>query len=647
MDDVQWRIDIATSTYTGSPIPVRGTGQAGVLSYAGDTDDPFSVYIKSTLEINVNNEGQINGDELGQAQDKDFIATLYRENIQKWTGYIDPGSVQEPMKSYPYAFTFNAIDGLSMLTDIPYVHADLPGTDNNTSRCPMNYIRQILFANLGIVSPIRWTNLLQCTAFLNQDVFVGSVRWSQRGEGFLSYQSGQDGDSPGPAQSCDYILTGILQSMQCRIYQADGRWNIRRIPDIVSRNVIPYSQISGDVGVMIVMSGTENILSQIGRSGFGFLNTDAIKTNKPGIKSCTVTYTANVRQNILPNGNQDLIYYPEIVVRPLYWDILGGEAIPEPGSLDGRTGYATEVIGENTLVPQFYSMQPIVGTDQKINGLPIDAYTMIKYINFGFTLEVISGYPTQGSTDIIDWTSNPLQIQVVFNNEGTQYFLNKFGYWQVSEVLIPIVIDNLQVNDVAKVDFNAFQNIILPQPMTQPIAGSVCDIQVLFRFLNAQSLKLDNIYVNFAGGNDVYQSTLATSRNTSVDTRSLNISSSFGGYQLSNFMTSPFNSDEECFFQDGEVYTGTLTGLTANAIMRFRYKSSRIFNGSISTLGRDWSFDSLFLIDSMNTAKFMPINASYNTEKCQVNNLVAIESRNDFVSLTETYYSNNDLQLSN
>ena len=170
---------------------------------------------------------------------------------------------------------------------------------------------------------------------------------------------------------------------------------------------------------------------------------------------------------------------------------------------------------------------------------------------------------------------------------------------------------------------------------------------MLFRIAEGQSYKIDNVYLSISKGDDVYESTYAQSRNTTIDERTLKISSSFGGYQLSNFMTSPFNSGDECYFRDAEVYTGTLTGLNSNAIMRCMYKAMRIVNTDVSTFNRAWSFDSVFMVDSMNTSLFLPLNASYDTEKCQVNGLVAIEIRNDFVELTEKYYNSNDSQLSN
>lgn len=654
-DDTLWRVDVANISYTGPIISIKGNGEAVTLEYDGDTDDPFSALIKSKVTVNCNNEGQIDINELQLSNTKDFTISLYRENSLFWAGYLDNSGIQQPMKSLPYALQLVATDGLDLLEDIAYVHQDLQGTTAEISRCPMNYFRQILFVNLGIVLPIRWTNNVVCTAF-DEDVFTGSVRWANDLQGFNSYQTTDNGDAV-TVKTCDYILTGILQAFQCRIYQSDGLWIIERIPDIVS-GIVKYKQIAADLNMMVVQTANNNLNNIIGRNGFPFTAEDAVLTVKPGISSCTVTYTANVRDNIIPNGNQD--YLNPSGNGPLYWNAYNDtitEALlvitPVEG-LDARGGHAwrlsklfspPENISYYTMIANSSPIGPNSDVLKK-DGLPIDTLVMIKVINFGFTFSPEFGFTADPSTGIINF-GNSFQIQVVFNDGINTYYLNEFGFWQVAEVFISIQIDGMKLNEVAEVNFDAFQGVKMPTPASQPIAGYRSDIQILFKVNGGQQYVIDNITISIDGGNNVYQSLIPDSKNTLTDTRELNISSSFSGYMISNFQTSPFTSDTECFFRDGAVYEGTLTGLTANAIMRYRYKASRIFNGSINVRNRKWTFDQIYTIDSLGASKFLPLNASYNIETCVVSGLVAMECRNDLITLTEKYYSSNDNQLSN
>jgi hypothetical protein len=638
-DNTEWRIDIENDAYDGDWLQVQGQSeQAGILTYNGETDNPFAVIIDSTLEINIINEGQIDLNELQQSQDRQWKVKQYRNGVLYWYGYLITDGIQYPLQSYPHLTTLQAVCGLVMLNDIPYSLTELNG-----GRVPVNYFRDILYNNLGLQLPIRWVNNLQCTAFIGEDVFAGGVEWSVNNEGFYSYQSGQDGDNPGQIKSCLYILEGILKSNQCRIFQANGKWNIRRINDTVTGD-IAYKQVEGLVELNVI-TGSANIKKQVGVSGYSFINEDQIVTNTPGIKSARVTYDANVRANILPNGSMDIADGED----PLYWGAYSSNnlLVELRDSLDGRTEGHSAFLWNSAFITDGYFTLKTDTSTLRNDGLPIDTQTMVKTINFGFMFSPQFGYPVDGSGFIV-WDSQPFLIQVIFNVDEIRYYLNNFGFWQTDETYINITVEGLKLFDIARVDFNKFQNVIMPTPETQPVAGSTSDIQVLFVVKDNQIILIDNVYINIDRGNDVYESTLDSSTNTIVEDVNLDISSSFGGYQLSNFMTGWEASDTECFFREGLTGGTTLTGMTARSIMKFRYKSSKIFNGSINVRNSNWSFDEIYLIDSFGSSKFLPMpGTKYNTEKSEVF-LVAMECRSDnSVIFTEKYYNSNDQPLSN
>ena len=648
IDDVQWRLDIFSTGYNASPIPVRGQSEnACIITYQGEeTDEPFDTFFKGTADLNLINEDNIDIDELQNAQEKDFKVIVYRKDIIRFTGYLKPEDIQRPyVTRNPSTLTISFMCGLSMLDAIPYTHLDLLGTGYESNRCPMNYVRNILFnvVNLGLPLPIRWTNQVQNT-FYSDDFFTGGVRWSPFNEGFYTYQQGTEGKSNGPYKSCGYVLRSILKAVQCRIVQTGGKWVIRRVTDISSLGRVNYNQIAGDMDRMVLHSGQESLTKTIGRKGYRMLNENAVITVKPGIKSFKAIYTANVRDNILPNGNQDILY---VGTSFLYWGSYDYLEVTTGPSLDGRDGYAATLYNYGTGGDMFYTLVS-PGSNLKENGLPIDAYTLVPLINFGFTFSPLLGFPyaPDDPDKTVIWDTNPLQIMVVLNMDGKRYYLNEFGFWVQQETFISIVVDNLRIGEIAKVDFDKFQGIKIPQPAGQPVAGSTCDLQVIFRVKAGQRYAVDNIYFKVEPANDVYEVFNDGSRNTLTDDADLQISSSFGGYFLSNFMSAWYNSDKECRFNDGAVYSGTLTGLYAQAVMRYRYKSSQIYNGDINVRDTDWTFDEIYTIDGLLGKKFLPLNAKYNTEKAQVS-IVAIECRNDKIKLRESFYSSNDNQGSN
>lgn len=645
-DDVKWRVDILLSTYKDTPITLRSQGETGaVLEWSpSETDNPYSAYISSKLSLNIYNQGELDVREFQRASDRQYKVELYRNNALYWTGYLDSKDTQRPLKQLPYNFTISAKDGLTFLNDIPYVHDDLTGTGDVTSRNPMNYIRQILFTNLGLPLPIKWTNKLENISFLGQDVFTGGVQWSTKGEGFKDRSSG-------------YVLESLLRAFQCQIKQVNGSWVIRRINDSVT-GVMPFKQIGDGLGRLVINSGSENIRKQIGRDGYRFVNEDSIMINKPGVKTVKATYAGDVKENILPNGNFDFVeqFYNTTTAsyeyKPIYWDnpFPGGNSpisVQSVPSLDGRSGYAVKVTPLRA-----------VGSYALIKPLPIDTKVLIKKIDFSFLFSaeqwltvfppLTPGGPEVNDGETMNMDQQPLRLRITYRIGNNTYYLNQFGYWTSVSTIIDIKVEGLKLGEIAQIKFDRFQGIVMPEPPNELLPGDTCDIKLEF-IIPGQSLNIaifDNVSIVIEENNDIYENTDEKTDNTLVEEVELNISSSFGGNIVSNLMSSYDKSPTEMHYKDGDYYTGTLTGLTANSIMRFRNKPSEIFTGSIYVSGKNWSIDEIYLIDSMGTTTFMPIGASYTIESCRVS-LTAIECRNDNAIFTEKFYGSNNNILSN
>lgn len=645
-DDIAWHVDISLASYSGDIIVITGVSE-NACTISGDpenTDDPFSCVIRSSASLNFyDDKGLIDIKEIQTANDTDFSVIVYRDGNIRWQGFVIPDGVQKPMKSVPDV-ALNCTDGLSLLTDMPYSHNNLPGLTSDPNRCPMNYIRQILFStnNLGIMLPIHWTNGIECTAFPSEDFFTGSIRWSQHGEGFVDFQSPTP-TVPGTGyvyKTCEYILNGILKSVQCCLKQDGGRWVIRRVNDIIDGTFTDKS-IAATLGIMTVTTTSIDTNRIIGISGYRFINENQLTTVRKPVKLCRVTYDANSRENILPNGSQDLV--STFFNSPFYWGIDGDGTIKSVDPIDGRAGSATELTnsgGGGGAKDNFR----LVNDSGSSTSLPIDSYKLVKRIQFGFVFSPSTfGFPIAG-TGLIDWSSDPFKINITYVNGTTVLYLDEFAIWRTSPVDISIRPDGVAPGDVVQIDFNKNNAIILPQGVNELVPNvDTCEIIISFQVTDGQVYTIDNIYIKIDENTDVFESEYS-STNKAVDDRTLEISSSWGGYFISNYMSEWSRSDDECYFTDG-LYTGTLTGLTANAIMRFLYKSSEIYNGDMSVRGSNWSHDELYTIDSLE-GKYMPLNYSYNTETCVVN-LVAIECRSDSISLSQKHYGSNDSVMSN
>lgn len=253
------------------------------------------------------------------------------------------------------------------------------------------------------------------------------------------------------------------------------------------------------------------------------------------------------------------------------------------------------------------------------------------------TVTVISAYEVE--VVIVDdgLISNDLVCKIV---SGKDTILD--GNW------LPIQVDTLKMGDIAYIAFQGKggnNEIIFPDPGvldgTQLDTTGVLNIE--FMVMPNQRYVLDDVYFRIEENNDVYQSRIQdANRRSNRKTVDLNISSSFSGFMLSNLMTSYDKSNTEFRFTDGK-YTGSLTGMTANAMMRYHHLPREIFEGDIYTNGRDWQANHIYLFDGK---KYLPLVSRYNIETGVVT-LTAIEGSDDANEFVEEHYGSNDLILSN
>ena len=222
----------------------------------------------------------------------------------------------------------------------------------------------------------------------------------------------------------------------------------------------------------------------------------------------------------------------------------------------------------------------------------------------------------------------------------------KSGATQQYEYVFPSA-DGAAINDIVSIVFSGKggnNEILIPDPglldgQQDPAVGK---LYIRFYVKPGQRYVLDEIWVRTEDNNDVYRVNSPVTGNNTSQRITMGISSSFSGFMVSNLMRSYHQSNEDFLWTDGTV-EASLTEHYARSVMRWRYKPSRIFNGTINTRTKDWS---LFEVYSIIGGNFLPLRAQYNTELCEVN-LVAMEGRDDGVITDVKHYASNNMPLSN
>jgi len=620
-------IDISNNSYTGEVIPVRGIGQRACELVRDCDDDPYTTIVNTKANINIWQSENYDIDilELQTAQDKAFKVLLEIAGVVEFTGFLISDGIQQTFQAAPFEINLTATDGLMLLDTIPYIHDNLSG-----GRSIINYLRMVLFSqnNLGLPLPIRWVNTLTNDAFpLESDIFSGSVRWSPRGEGFTDYNP--DKDQTPNRKSCLYILENLLKCMQCRIIQSGGKWVIWRINDVVTGSFQVRETPATIEGYTINDLGIVDVNKILGEDDRKLIMEDALLRVLPGLKTVQTTYAQEERDNVLPNGNMDITSFSV----PIYWGFNAGSMANMESFTSLSNTYGNSVKITNT------SGNPEATFQLNNVELPIDTDVLYSYINFGFKFSIVNG-ATLNPEGFIVWQSTPFSFMLRYDDGVSLWYMNENGFWTKTVTAVDVSVAGLKLNDVAQVDFNAKQNIIVPLPAVTPIERTrPPSLYVGFFIPAGRVVVYDDIYIRVESNSDVYEATVGSSTNTASENYELNISSAHSGFYVSNLMTNFSQSGLEKFYSDAMNSEVTLTEMQSLSVLRNRYKSSLIFEGSI--YGDKYRYDEIYTIPQFPDKKFLPLRSTYNTETNAVQ-LTMAEIRNDGTGISTRHYGSND-----
>lgn len=318
--------------------------------------------------------------------------------------------------------------------------------------------------------------------------------------------------------------------------------------------------------------------------------------------------------------------------------------------------------GGNTTFTYVFEGNPMVGNTININyttalaPFPIEHALEVNSSTAGDLLATINlladmiEIDSFWNTTVTPSGANEVQLIAVVNSTAVEDGGHTVGSGKdtiLSDLSLPLTVPNMKMGDIASVQFQGRggnSEILLPNPgvLDGSQLPTIGKLYLWFYLKEGQSYVLDDVYIRVESNSDVYQSlNNATTRKSNRQNVSVGISTSFNGFFLSNFMTSYNKSNEEFTVTDGK-HTSSLTGLLANAMMRFRHKPSQIFNGTIYTNDREWQFHHMYLISALGSGLFMPLQSRYNIETCQVT-LAIIEARDDENTFDEKHYASNEV----
>ena len=288
---------LAEDGYTGSVIQYQGIHID--LQYIPTSDDPFEPIFASQLNIVLDVTDNIsNMPNLVTLNDRKYNAKLYIDSDLEWEGWVLSDSVQLGYSTGRRQLSFNAVDGLGILRDI-LLPID-PTVNSNQINSLLYYLNlclnQLAFPdnpNLKIVCSYYASGMNDRATHSYSEPFSQTYLANRT---FLNNFIYTD---------CLSVISNIVKSFGCRIFQAGGKWWIVAINEFANINAY-YTEY--DYTGAVVSSGTINTLTQIqgytgNTSNLYFIDNSQIKLLRKGFNKIQQSIGIPVADNYAPNGN--------------------------------------------------------------------------------------------------------------------------------------------------------------------------------------------------------------------------------------------------------------------------------------------------------------------------------------------------------
>ena len=307
----KYKITIATQTsktaylylmedLPSAPTVIEYPGVALSLQYLPQSDDPFEPIFASQLNVTIDvTDDLANMPNLVTMNDKKYFVKLMLNTDIEWVGYALSDSVQLAFSTGRKQLSFNCVDGIGMLQDIPLPISNTTNINLNNS---LIYFLALALNQLSFPTTpnIRTACNFYATGMTNRGASGAADPFFQT---YLPYRTFVDNGYS--YIDCISVIRNIVQSLGCRIFQAGGKWWIVSINQFANENVA-YSEY--DYTGAFSTSGTFNTLSTIqgytgNTSGLYFIENSQNKILRKGYNRVQVTRNVEMSKNYISNGN--------------------------------------------------------------------------------------------------------------------------------------------------------------------------------------------------------------------------------------------------------------------------------------------------------------------------------------------------------
>lgn len=282
--------------YSGSVIEYPGVSLQ--IEYIPKTDDLYEPIIVSQLSVVIDVTDDVaNMPDFTTLNDRKYLVKLYSGSDLEWQGWALSDSVSFSFTTGRRDLSFNAIDGLGMLENIPYAFAsNYTLVDVNTClNYVLNSLASIQFPTaLNVISGISY----YAEGMTNRGASSSAEPLKQSYINSASFVN--DSQIPDNALS---VLTKIVSGFGGKLFQAYGKWNIVSFTQFAQSS---YYYTEYNPSGTVVASGTKSLTSQIqgftgNTSGLYFVDNSQYKIIRKGYNKINFAKTIETPNNYITN----------------------------------------------------------------------------------------------------------------------------------------------------------------------------------------------------------------------------------------------------------------------------------------------------------------------------------------------------------
>jgi len=269
------------------------------LQYIPNSDDPFEPIFASQIGVVIDiTDDLVNIPNLVTTNDRKYFAKLFIDSNIEWCGWVLSDSVSIGFSTGRRQMSFNAIDGLGMLKDIALPQSF--STSINDKNNLLYFIRLCLNALTFPTDPnIVTVCSYFCTGMSNRSTQSYNEPFIQS---YLPYRTFLESQTE--YKDCLEILSNIVKTFGCRIFQAGGKWWIVAINEFANTNNW-YTEYNSS-GTVVGSGNNLNTLSTIqaytgNTSGLYFTNNSQIKLLKKGYNKIVINNYISYPDNYMSN----------------------------------------------------------------------------------------------------------------------------------------------------------------------------------------------------------------------------------------------------------------------------------------------------------------------------------------------------------